>query len=104
MGVSRRLEVIDCRAVQDLALGVEARAVARAVPALLCRVPADDALEVCAESAAVVHGPAVVAICRDLVNPAANDASLATRNVVLARARRQKVLRVLNGDVDVFLR
>src|SRR5436190_6271414 len=64
----------DRGAVDHLSVSVEARAVTRAVPALLRAVPLDDALEVRAHRTLLVQLPLLVAIRGDLLRSATNHA------------------------------
>src|SRR5687767_9172794 len=63
--------------VDHRSVGLELRAVARAIPAFLKSVPVDDATDVGAHRRALDHSPVVLAIRRDLRRTAADDRALA---------------------------
>src|SRR5687768_7445945 len=80
-GTLRRwMEVVDRWPVEHLAVRIEARSVARTVPALLRGIPVDDALHVRARGGPLVHAPRVVLVDRDLVRAAPDDAALTRRD------------------------
>jgi hypothetical protein len=68
--------------MQDLAAGREARAVAGAVPAALCRVPVDLAAEVRAACRDRHEAAVVVAVAGDLLALDADDVALAGSQVL----------------------
>ena len=74
-----------------------------AVPALLGRVPLDDALEMGADGGAVVERAAGVAEDGDLVHAVPNDPPLTAGNLGFVEAiGAEKVFYIVDGDVDVF--
>src|SRR5688572_25601222 len=98
-----RCEVGIGRAVEDLAGGVEFRAVAGAVPGLAGAVPLHYAAEVRAGRRALVQRALGVAINGDLLQAAAHDRAFAERDL----ARRvnlagREPLRILARNVQVL--
>src|SRR5262245_21038794 len=71
----RQIDV--CRTVRHLAMFVESRSVARAIPALLGAVPMNDAAEVRTNGGSLVDLAIAVAVAGDFVQPAAEHGSAA---------------------------
>src|SRR5688500_16532867 len=99
-------EARDRRAVEDVPVPlVETRAVARAVPALLGRIPGDDAAQVRAHGRVLVEIACLVAIRGDLPEAAPHDGAFARQDLVHgADVARREVVRVLRGHVQVLAR
>ena len=76
------LEPVHGRALEDVALGAEARAVAGAVPAALGGVPVDLAAEVGADRRDRDERAVVAAVAGDLLAAVADDVALAGREVL----------------------
>src|SRR6476469_7751166 len=66
--------------MDDVAIWIEARSVARAVPCLFSLVPVDDAVEVSADGRAFVDVAVLVAVDGNLSPAASNDGTLARRD------------------------
>src|SRR5450759_796853 len=92
------------RAVDDLAIRIESRSMARTIPCLLGAVPVNDTVQVGAYGRALVEVAALIAICGDLAATAAHHRSFARPNGgKISDIAGREVILVLFGDVHVFL-
>src|SRR4030088_645172 len=90
--------------VDDFAVGIEARPMARTVPGLLCIVPVDDTVQVSAYCRVLMDVAALVAIDGDLASTAADYRSFARLDDSdIADITRREVIPVLLGDVEILL-
>ena len=99
------LESVDGGALQDGAVGREARAVARAVPAALGVVEVDLAAEVRADRRDRAQRAVLVAVAGDLLAAVADDVALPGREVLESRARPrlgQAVAEEVRADLRVL--
>ena len=93
----------NCGTVHHLPIGLETRAVTRAVPRALDRIPLYGATEVSAEGLSLVQHATFIAVHRHLGHAAAVNGALSGFELrcVVDFARRDDV-RVLRGDIEIL--
>src|SRR3954470_11911586 len=92
------------RSVDDLAIRVEARAVAGAVPCFFGAVPANDAVKMGTNRGSLVDVAVLVTIHRKLAAPAPDDGAFAGLDGIDSRSLAAgEIILVLLRDVGVFL-
>src|SRR3981081_593002 len=90
--------------VDDLAIGIEARSMARTVPGFLGTVPVNDTVQVRADRRALVDAAAIIAVHGDLAATAPNYRSLARLDGChITDITHREVIPVLLGDVQILL-
>src|SRR5688572_3922853 len=97
------MEIFDGGAIEDLAISVEARAVARAIPGFLGMVPINDATEMRANRPALVPFASLITIDGNLFQTAADDcaSSRSDRNLS-GNVSAGGPIAILRRDVQVF--